>query len=325
MKSFTAVKLRFLSPLHVGEPGVGVEKVLSYCIHSDTLWAAILHGWCRLGYDPSVLTPYEVRKDHWEPSFRLSSAFPWVGDILYFPKPVGPMPLREEVEPHLWKKLKKVRFLPQKVFERWIKGEGLDRQAVAETLSFWQQLESRVSQYAEPHVRLGYASFAPQIYYLGVSSFQEGAGLYFLLEGLNEELKDPLFSTLNFLAEEGIGGKRSRGFGLFEWEPVTLSLDLPEVTDGWLLLSTIIPEEALLERLSRSTFQLYQNRGWAMSSTGDQAFRKPVWMILEGATFPIQPRGRVVDVTPEDWPAPHKVWRHGIALTIPFKRGRGND
>jgi len=322
MRSFAAIKLRFLSPLHVGEPGVGVEKVLSLTIHSDTLWAAVLYGWNRLGYDPDPLLPPDDQPD-WEPPFRLSSAFPWLGETFFFPRPVGPLPFSEAIEPHRWKEVKKVKFFPQAVLERWANGEPLDGRAVKELLLAWKDLGGHVAEYTEPHVRLGHASFASQIYYLGVSSFRKEAGLYFLLQWRDESLKDRFLSVLNFLQEEGIGGKRARGFGLFEWEETSLSLRLPDEGERWLLLSTLIPEEDLVAKLRYSTFQLYRSRGWAMSPTGEQAFRKPIWMILEGATFPMRPRGRVIDVTPEDWHAPHRVFRHGVAFCLPVKGVKG--
>lgn len=318
MTTFTAIKLRFLSPLHIGEPGVGVEKVLSLLIHSDTLWAAVLYGWSRLGYDPAPLLPSE--EEDWDPPLRLSSVFPWVEETFFFPKPVGPLLRIENVEPRQWKDIKKIRFLSQEAFERVCKGETLDEGKTEKMLSEWEKLRSRVSDFTEPHVRLGHASFASEIYYLGATSFSKEAGLYFLLHCEDKALKERFFSVLNLLQEEGIGGKRARGFGLFEWEETTVSLNLPQ-DDGnhWLLLSTLIPEDNLVPELGKSTFQLYRSRGWALSPTGEQGFRRPVWMILEGATFPLRPKGKVVDVTPKDWNAPHRVFRHGIGFTVPIK------
>lgn len=122
MRSFTVFKLHFQSPLHVGEPGVGVEKVLTLCIHSDTLWAAFLYGMARLGMDPS---PFIPEGEGWAPPMKISSAFPFLGQTHYFPRPLGPWPLEEEVAPTRWKELKKVAFIPQRVFESWIGGQRL--------------------------------------------------------------------------------------------------------------------------------------------------------------------------------------------------------
>lgn len=317
MRTFTAVKLQFLSPLHVGEPGVGVEKVLSLTIHSDTLWAAILYGWSRLGYE---LAPLEQEGGL---PFRLSSAFPFLEGTFFFPTPVEPLHPSEPLEPHRRKELKKVRFFPQRIFEQWARGEALSKEAVDEVLSAWKKLRSQVVEYTEPHVKLGHASFASQIYYLGLTVFGQRAGLYFLVDWVDESLKERFFSVLNLLKEEGIGGKRSRGFGLFDWEEVSITLQIPEDGDHWFLLSTLIPEKRVIAELGRSTFRLYYNRGWSLSPTGEQAFRKPIWMILEGATFPIKPDGRIVDVTPQNWTASHKVFRHGVAFSLPFKKGGG--
>jgi len=316
-----AIKLHLKSPLRIGEPGVGVEKVLSFTIHSDTLWASIIWSLNRLGKDPSPLIP-PGNDEQWSPPFRLSSAFPFLEGVLFFPKPMGPFPSVADYDlpPSKWKELKKATFIPQQSFEKWINGLRLDENDIQELLLAWENLKEKVTDHLEPHVRVGHAAFASQVYYIGFTTYLENAGLYFLAETEKEEtFHELLYPALSLLAEEGLGGERTRGFGLFKWEKEEISLNIPSNPDGWLLLSVLIPEEKILSELKRAFYRLHYQRGWSMSSTGEQALRKPIWMFSEGSIFPVKPEGRVVDVTPLGWQASHKVFRHGIAFGIPFK------
>jgi CRISPR-associated protein Csm4 len=74
-------KLKFRSALHVDEKGSGSPETASEFIRSDTLSAAISIAWAKL-FTEDRLAVFS------DPPFRISSAFPYIGDILIFPVPV---------------------------------------------------------------------------------------------------------------------------------------------------------------------------------------------------------------------------------------------
>ncbi len=328
-QSLQLIKLQFHAPVHLGEVGVGMERVRQYHCPSDTLWAALISARTRLRGDPSPWTPPSTQNvNSWQPPFSLSSAFPYHQDTYFFPKPLSPIPLTEEVRHSLtptdWKNLKKTPFVVLPVFQKWVAGTPLTREDLSQMVQTWAEAKKKIQDFQEAHVRLGHAAFTSQIFYQRSVVFGMDAGLFFLVQFPDSDVKSEFTEALNLLAEEGLGGLRSRGFGTFSW--TVESITFPEVNtpSHWLLLSMLIPESTLLPHLSRAYYALHQHKGWAMSPvTKDQGFRRPVWMIKEGAVFPQKPMGKVVDVTPENWTAPHPVLRYGLAFTLPYSYPNG--
>jgi CRISPR-associated protein Csm4 len=71
------------------------------------------------------------------------------------------------------------------------------------------------------------------------------------------------------------------------------------------------------------SYVLQQRGGWIASpSSGRQLRRQSVNMFAEGSVFPVEPEGKLADVTPGNFdqtPHGHKVYRSGIALSLPIK------
>ena len=80
-----AVKLDIHSPVHIGKEGLGMEDS-SVMLHSDTLYSAIYSAW-------KELFPIEG-----ELLLRISSAYPYVKNTYFFPKPGLPAPGFEDAE-----------------------------------------------------------------------------------------------------------------------------------------------------------------------------------------------------------------------------------
>ena len=133
------------SPFHLGERGVGIEETTEV-LRADTLFSALSLALRELGHDPDdFLDRYprvrmgESLDDSMEvellpgddpPPLRLSSAFPFAGDIYLWPRPSLP-PYGLQIfgdaclPAELGKTLKKVRFVSQTIFEHWLRGDSL--------------------------------------------------------------------------------------------------------------------------------------------------------------------------------------------------------
>lgn len=311
-------KLKFSEPVHFGEQGVGNEVVLSYILHSDTLYSAILDISMKLfPEDEDILNLVKGK-----PPFLLSSAFPYVGDTLYYPRPLSKFPLKERLEPSKWKKLKNAKFINERIFDKWIKGEELEDADVNEIIEGWDSLSDLIRTNIRPRVALGHASFASQIYYTARTHFAEGTGLWFMVKFNHDTVKEKFEAALRLLGETGLGGLRSIGHGMFKFDVIEKTLD--EVTGQYsILLSVLYPTE--IKFLKNSNFALLERRGWALSSTRKlQGFRKIVWMIGEGSILSQQDVGRIVDVTPKDWPDDaHPVYRIGYGFYLEFRPYKG--
>ncbi|MFC1960708.1 type III-A CRISPR-associated RAMP protein Csm4, partial [Chloroflexota bacterium] len=174
-----------------------------------------------------------------------------------------------------------------------------------------------------PRVAVDRVSSQSNIYHIGRTVFAEGCGLWFLADV--EQESDRLEFLLEHLADQGIGGERTAGYGAFTWSEVAPP-DLP-TPDGSQRVLTLArynptPQELAAGVLGEeASYELVDVGGWLGTPTGRAQRRKRVRMIEAGSVLVAnQPlTGRLVDVCPEyDQPgAPgHPVYRSGIALTV---------
>ena len=116
MATYTLIKLKEMSPLHVGTGKENYDFSASH-LHSDTLSAA--------------LAAMKVRHDGEEglkefmDSFVISSAFPYVGDHFFLPRPLGKIDMKvDDCDEYISrKKLKSIKFIEQDLWKSLIAGE----------------------------------------------------------------------------------------------------------------------------------------------------------------------------------------------------------
>ncbi len=343
MPARTMYRLRFRSPLHIGERGVGLEVTRTH-LPADTLFGAICSVW-REFYDVAalcrdVLDWFAEDEGGAEPFF-LSSAFPFAGDVRFFPKPLGQMAsvtLREGDE----KAFKRVRFVSERIFAAIISGEPIEFHSslcIANgTAWVTEEEKARLAPWTDdasgdivlwktavvPRVTLDRITGASEIWHFGEVHFAEGVGLWFAVEfnpDHGESLRRRFEAVLSALGDIGVGGERGAGRGLFHVDGPT-DATLPEIggADRFVTLSPVCPKDvAELRRLTGegAAYELMPRRGWVTSPEASNLRRKVVWMFAEGsvlATAPLPRAGRLVDVTPDV--CPHKVWRYGYAFPV---------
>lgn len=249
------VRYRLLprGPFHFGERGVGMEAT-GIALHADSFFAALclalreLYGaeWLEQGFLASFPT---VEHDA-VPPFRLTSLFPFVGDVFFLPRPLVRLKWPDQETELQLRKKAKAPYVSQQVFDHLIAGRDLDEQMLpaddieAERffiqgtwlsrdeydrvqhfrdhrgrVRFWEKEES-------PRVSVDRRSTASAYYLVGRLVFnrswssdgERGTGLYFLIEWLNGggEMRERVEAGLLALGDSGIGGERSAGYGQFE-------------------------------------------------------------------------------------------------------------
>ncbi len=121
-------RLRARSPFHLGERGVGIEEA-SVILHADTLFSALIITLRELGHNVDALLDAFPQQDgpaSLTPPFRLTSAFPYLGTVRLFPRPMIPLPgLKELSDPTQAKALRKVRYVSQRIFEDILQGKSV--------------------------------------------------------------------------------------------------------------------------------------------------------------------------------------------------------
>lgn len=342
-------RLNFQGALHSGRYGVGIEAT-DHHLGADTLFAALLTQLA--AREPALVDDlaraFPTRRGETftpgDPPFLLTSAFPFVGDVLLFPVPNLPAGEGETID----KSFKKVRYVSQNIFLSLLEGSRLSD--FRERALRWQGgqvwidhdeadgLPAELRQESappdlwkterRPRVAVDRETWQSSIFHHGQVLYRNGCGLWFGVYWREMEYplgNQTLYDVFNLLMDDlsvaGIGGLRSYGLGAFtllDKEPRTLAL--PDTTrDGVVVgLSRFYPTPVDLPRLDdpQAAYKLTHVGGWMRSVGRADRERLTVTMIDEGAVMGggSMVAGCLVDVRPED--APHPSWRYGLLFPV---------
>ena len=310
------------SAFHFGERGVGVEETADL-LHSDTLFSAIASAWRAGDEEPDPAAgnnlPSVQPFASGEPPFRISSAFPYAGDVLLFPRPQIPLGVA--------KGLKRVELVSEGALgllgqgtvpdedrahrellqggRIWVTPEErddivalmLEHAPDAKTrerlrVRFEQdtrhiKLWSGSGEAPVPHVAVDRINSLSNLFFSGRLQFAPGCGLYFWVEFLDTNYESRLEDALTFLQDEGLGGRRTTGHGQFTFE--RKDRPLPEIgaANRLMILSLYHPTEAEVKAgvLREAWYKRIPRRGWIYSPDGKNLRRKGLWMLREGAVL----------------------------------------
>jgi len=333
------------SSFHFGLRGVGVEAT-GVTGPSDTVFSALclmvrdLRGVAGL---EEFLGPF--LKD--DPPFLLSSAFPYAGDLLLFPRPWLRVLWngKGEQDTRQAKLLKKVRFVSHNIFQAILRSEPLQQEFIEANLlqkgRVWvtSQERSRLParlrktgrvwvKHSVPRVTVDWATGTSSVYQAGYVRFQPGCGLYLLFRWRRtpDGLPDLVEEALRALGDVGIGGERSAGHGQFKLDgPQTLTLEGPATASRFVTLALYHPTEAEVKAVlgKASAYELEPRRGWMASPDEGARRRQPIFMLSAGSVLSDWQADRVygdlADVTPlktKTWSPPHRVYRYGFAFPV---------
>jgi len=337
-------KLKFRSPLHIGTNKPGFESS-DEVLHSDTLFSALINCWLQLyPGDIPLFFPDEDAESIMFPFFRISSAFPYYDGSLYFPKPFIRMNLPKQLfvdNPKMSKKLKKIMFLEQTLFEKIINCEEV-------TLS--DDMIFSNGQFADANlIHKGASDIYPFIKYdvprivkdrmTGETTpfhftriqFNDNAGLFFLADFQDKEWEHKFIAVLRLLGDTGVGGDRSVGHGQFSVDSIgETEIRTPENPTHFLSLSLFHPKtEEVEDIISDSSYQLTERKGWIFSGAAKPLRRQTVRMFQEGSIFkgPVKEYGDTVRVLKRNSSLNlhHDVYRYGQPIIVSVLKKGGDD
>ncbi len=283
-----AMKLFKLAPrtaFHFGQRGVGVEGSQVFC-HADTLFSALCLTLRELDADGSTaltgLLEQFPRQGHSTdpPPFRFTSAFPYAGEVLFFPKPLVLGNLGSAARQEHGKTLKEVEFVSQGIFTAWLNNEALDgyledknllhggdlwvTPAEREALEVFRNEDTGKVQLWKsdpvPRVTVDRVTSRSAVYQAGRVRYRRvrlkdgelRAGLWVLVDWLasfppkvggDEGGAGWLTKLFTVLGDSGIGGERSAGYGQFDLEGPTDfdSFGVQGWNERWLTLAPYHP------------------------------------------------------------------------------------
>jgi CRISPR-associated protein Csm4 len=299
-----AVRMWFDGGLRLGAFGHGLEGS-EEVLGADRLYSALTQACLDLVGQP---VPGEV---------RISSAFPFVEDEFFFPRPILPIKgLTEnpELRTHYGKKIKQAQFIPHQAFFAWLAGRDFDMSYAFEGSQ--EQLSLALANRTVARVALDRQNASSTLYFVNKWCFRsEKSGLFCMVDCAEEEWK-LLKAAFTWLEDRGVGGKKSSGYGCFTCEFID-DYSIPDVDDPrcWVTVSCTIPGPGEESELIR--YQLTEKHGWVdCKCPGGPTRKQSIWMIKEGAVFSSpNVRGSIVDVAPPGHG--HPVWRYGLTFLLP--------
>ena len=321
------LKLHFKSPVHWSLGKAESYESSGDVLHSDTIKSALFAAGLQLFGD-------ELFEIDFYSQFRVSSAFPFVGDSYFLPKPLSYHP---KVSPAERKKVKRINYLRSDYFEKVLQGDlSIQTEQLVDdhTYKIWEK-ENTQRVAIDRITHAGVPFYLEKLFPVD----PENRGLYFMISGnakSESDLMDRLQTIANYLGDSGLGLQRSVGNGSFTAELDALELNLPESPcNAGVSLSLYRPLiDEINEVMLESGYYDFTIRGGWMASpekAEHRSYRKrSVYMFKEGSIFmfphndmALVHRGEgQIDLKPDNNKLPseinHEVWRDGTGLFLPI-------
>ncbi|MBI3470230.1 MAG: hypothetical protein HY013_02610 [Candidatus Solibacter usitatus] len=337
------VKFRPLGPWRSG-PDSGLRNRVDPIYHSDSLYSAVTGAMASLGGLEEWLEA--TARSGSGPAVRFSSCFPFQGNARFVtpPRSIWPPAISPKVR---WKG---ARFVPLDQVDALLCGEPIndERWAVdgpSECLVHPGQ-RGPFRPALRPSAAVDRLSGAVEPHETACLEFAAGAGLWTLVsfagDAERERWTAPVQEALRLLADTGLGGERSRGWGRFELPefqegtlpemilpragapPAPLEesdpapVPPPPAAQSYWLLSLFAPASTDAIDWEHGTYSLLERGGRVESPAGSGRLKKRLNMVTEGSVLVSSGgvSGAAADVAPDGFP--HPVFRAGFAVAIPI-------
>lgn len=368
----TAYKLTPKSGLHLGREGLA-QETSAESFPSDSFFAALV-ATIATCYGSDAATQFcdqwsadETGDTRSTPPYTFTSLFPCVGQICLIPLPRMRIHF-EDQETYRAKRLKKLQYVSPKIATCILTGNAMDdwlpaaenthvknglmlqggrvwvsTDELTQLPEAWHKqshhdlFETSIWQNGSvPRVTVDRINSSSVIYQMGRTVFDHDCGLWFMLDYNDEDDLQEFEHYLSLLADTGIGGERTAGYGAFEYQ--TLEKQKPDLPFGknapyLMTLSRYSPTQADLEGgvlSDNASYELVDVGGWLNTIGAAAQRRKRVRLIEAGSVLRNKGKitGRIVDVAPDydNSGAPdHAVYRSGIPFLIQAKGVKDDD
>jgi CRISPR type III-A-associated RAMP protein Csm4 len=302
-------------------------------LHSDTLFSALTIAMSQIGalgdwIDATVKQP--------EPAVRFSTGFPFLRDMLFAVPPQSHWPPQASAKVR-WTG---ARLVPLQAIHQLLATGTLDEDAwIVDGASGCLLPAGKNRPPTGPFRSIVRTNAAvDRLTASNVDShttacieFATSAGIWIAVSFADEAARDAwsgrVRGALALLADSGVGGERSRGWGRAHLPEITEGT-LPELlvpaqseTNGapgaWWLLSLFSPADEDRVEWAHGSYSLVTRGGRVESSTAWGVEKKLSRMVAEGSVIVTSspPRGAAQDVAPDGFA--HPVYRSGVAFAVP--------
>lgn len=307
--------------VHFGDNDLSDSK---FTIDSKTLFSAIINEGISL-YGEVFLE--EIFSQIGQDNFRISNLLPYIDTELFIPKPIiskdelGAVEIKENsYNPK--KDLKKINYIGISKFSDYIsilKKSDFDENTFRE----YKELSFGVSSSFTKN-KIGDEKTEP--FEVGVYKFHSNSGLYFILKCYDNSFIEKFNSVIKSLGITGIGGKRSVGYGVFEYNCLEVKEGdyiykyLENNEKHNMLISSCIPMENEIAVLSKKgsyyTLSLKSGFKYSVSDYSNTNKKKGIVYIDVGSILEEKILGQIKDSKREV--DKHSIYNYGLSLFISF-------
>lgn len=327
------IRLRPTTPWRIG-PDSGSRDQAGSVLHSDTIYSAVTQALKQIGLLEEWLEA--TARPHAEPAVRFSSAFPFQRNHLFVPPPEGLLPPApgSTGQPAVFP-WSRVQFMPVSAIQTLLEGKALDEQEWILDSHSGCLLPAASRAATGPYRLLRRSFFAVDRGGQGQGlpwdancvQFAPGSGLWLAVEFSNPQTyaiwARRIEAAFQLLADNGMGGLRSLGFGRFKAPEIQAGLlhelllpdyQPPSGNRAWWLLSVFSPGNA-------DNVQWDAGRYSVVTRGGRDAGGRPKLnsrVVKEGSVLvaPRPPLGCIQDVSTGK--AGHPVFRAAFAVALPI-------
>lgn len=280
-------KLTFPNGIHIGNGRLSSSDIT---IHSDTLFSAMCIEALNIGGEEMLnRVVNEVKNGR----LMISDALPYISDTIYIPKPMCRVSGKEQ-DISLKKEFKKLEYIPQNKLCEYMRGE-------INPIELNNEFSKLGSRDLYQKVSLKYDE-DNELYSVGTYKFNKNCGLYVVVGYDGDFAEKTTETVMQSLQFSGIGGKRSAGYGRFEYEKseVPFADMLSSDRGRYMTISTCMAADNELERaLDGASYKLIKRSGFVQSQTySDMPLKKrDFYMFSAGSVFKNKFSGDIFDVS----------------------------
>jgi len=316
------VKLKPKGKYHFGESGL---EDSSLTFHSDSLFSAIVNNYVAL-YGEKNIEKLE--------SLTISSVFPAFNNVFFIPKPFTKLNFDKKEQEKIEKKHKKIKeieFISLNALKNHNEGtlkfdENLiiDKKfLVTKEDNISKENTKIISSFSEEKIEIDRnkgTTAEGQLFNVEYIKLAKGGYFYFILDDskLDNDIKKNVYAAIRLIEDEGLGGERTTGAGLFEEvEFIDNSIIDKCMNSNYpynMSLSLTLPKDENEFKKSIS-YYLIERKGYIYRSTNTTKRKKSIRMLSEGSIFSGKIEGKIENVSPEN---AYKVYKYGKFFGMPI-------
>ncbi|MBQ8749181.1 MAG: type III-A CRISPR-associated RAMP protein Csm4 [Clostridia bacterium] len=304
------IKFKFSSAVHFGTIDQMPDlQNTDFLMQSDSIFSALCVQANKLYGQAGVDKLMQMCNN----DFALSSMMPFYQDTYFLPKPLvvyeRNLNSAKNCEiSNYGKLLKKLKYIEASNFDTYMQkvknGDVLPIEEMVQKTQHFGDYE------IVQKVQVTRSNGDSKPFHLGIFRFNEHAGTYIIVKTNNTDTINFIGMLFNALKFDGLGGRRSNGYGKFDYQIIeldktvnkdlqSLNILLEKNSDRYMTLALSLPFNLDEEMLADAFYAVIRRGGFVDSPNYNSNFvkKRDVYAFAVGSTFTDKIEGQIVDVS----------------------------